>query len=750
MNRFKKPTGPYLFVITFFISSFILMGLNQLSGKATLSLLLSILGGSVSMIWLFQAYQLISNKSRRVFWLLLSIGTLFYIASNLSSLLLIVHAQTTRLLDLSYYLRITAYLIFLSSLMFKAKTISIRLAYTNLFNIFVFMAFSTAMSFHYLIKPMMEMTGLSYLETGLMMIYPIISWSILFVILYLQKLVDYSEEKRYLQLVMIGLFLQVVVDFYVGSQLSKGIYQPTNPTIVLTSSIGILLTGLAGRITKANITEIKSEMSHFYRNLERLFPYTIAVCLVLLMFHSYHWHMSALSYGMIIVFMMILGRQIYIVKKNEEFLKEYRFLAYHDPLTGLYNRTSYKNDVQEILELKDELLSVGVLLMDIDRFKNVNDTLGHYVGDCILNQSAKRLRQALGDNRVYRFGGDEFIVIITQGTKKNCVEAAENILKAFEPSFFVNNIEISVTPSIGICLYPQDGTTGESLLKNADAAMYLAKASGKNNYKFFNNDLNKMITRKVELENDLRKAIEQNQLSLVYQPKVTLSNGKISGMEALCRWNHPIHGAISPAEFIPIAEETGQIIGIGNWVLKTACTQTKNWHDIGYRDLSVSVNVSVRQLEQPNFISTIKGILDETGINPACLELEITESIMKNIKYTKTILQQLRELGVTTSIDDFGTGYSSLHILKELPIDTIKIDKSFVQGIMDPRSVSMIKSIIDMGLNLNLQVVAEGIEEEYQVIMLNHYKCTYAQGYYFSKPLVTKQFEEYFASVQVH
>jgi EAL domain-containing protein (putative c-di-GMP-specific phosphodiesterase class I) len=291
-------------------------------------------------------------------------------------------------------------------------------------------------------------------------------------------------------------------------------------------------------------------------------------------------------------------------------------------------------------------------------------------------------------------------------------------------------------------MYPEHGENSEDLLKNADAAMYLAKENGKNHFRFYNYELNEVLARKMQIEHELSKAIERNEFSLFYQPKVDLHTQNMIGMEALLRWNHPELGLISPVEFIPIAEETGQIISIGEWVLNTACKQNKIWHEKGLSTCCVSVNVSVLQFQQGDFLKVVTEALKESNLEAKYLELEITESIMQNINESRELLAGFRAMGVKTSIDDFGTGYSSLDILRNLPIDTIKIDKSFIDDIEAPCQQPFIKAIIELGLNLNVTVVAEGIENENQLQILLANNCTIGQGYLFSKPVDATEFEK--------
>ncbi|MGA9227377.1 MAG: EAL domain-containing protein, partial [Mesobacillus sp.] len=387
---------------------------------------------------------------------------------------------------------------------------------------------------------------------------------------------------------------------------------------------------------------------------------------------------------------------------------------------------------------------LAVLFLDLDRFKIINDTKGHRVGDLLLKVVASRLKNAVQDKGlVSRQGGDEFIILLKGLNKAQVIEVAERILGEFSEGIDVENQEFFVTPSIGISMAPGDGQDEETLIKHADTAMYLAKERGKNNFQFYTNQLHGLSSRKMELENGLRKALEQDQLMLHYQPQVNLETGKIIGVEALVRWQHPENGIISPGEFIPLAEETGLIVPLGKWVLQKASAQNKEWHDKGFSSIPISVNISVRQLQEDRFIDTVKQILDQTGLDPSYLDLEITESIMQNSENTAMILNQLKDLGVTLAIDDFGTGYSSLSLLKHLPIDKIKIDKSFVDDIIHHANQgAMVKTIIDMGHNLQFDVIAEGVEEQEQVAFLLRNGCMIGQGYHFSRPLPPDAMED--------
>lgn len=437
----------------------------------------------------------------------------------------------------------------------------------------------------------------------------------------------------------------------------------------------------------------------------------------------------------------VVGRDITQRKKSEQTIK---FMAYYDSLTGLPNRNQFRNHLNEILRHQQEMMH-AVLFLDLDRFKIINDTKGHSVGDIILQKVAGRLEKAVqNEGLVSRQGGDEFIIVLEDVDKENTSQVAKRILNEFSNPFEVNSEVFYVTPSIGISIYPTDGSDEETLIKNADTAMYQAKERGKNNYQFYSNNLDGISTWKMKLENWLRSAMEQNQMTLHYQPQLDLRTGEIVGVEALIRWNHPEYGYIAPSEFIPLAEETGLIVPLGKWILREACERRKAWKDAGFSDFPIAVNVSVRQFQDEHIIPFISDMLEEIGLEANYLELEITESLMQNLENSTIILNQLKDLGVLLSVDDFGTGYSSLSYLKHLPIDKIKIDKSFVDDIIyHSNQGMMVKTIIDMGMNLKFGVIAEGIETEEQVKFLTRNACQIGQGYYYSKPLSAEKLEEF-------
>ncbi|HWP46038.1 MAG TPA: EAL domain-containing protein [Candidatus Limnocylindrales bacterium] len=421
--------------------------------------------------------------------------------------------------------------------------------------------------------------------------------------------------------------------------------------------------------------------------------------------------------------------------------------VYHDPLTGLPNRMLFEDRLTlELAHARRDKQGLAVMFLDLDHFKLINDTLGHSVGDQLLQNVAHRLRDALrGTDTVARMGGDEFALLLTRVTHaENVARVTQKILHALKPPFNFGGYDFHITASIGITLYPSDGEDTQTLLKNADTALYRAKEQGRNVYQFYTPAMNAKTLERLTLETNLRRALERKEFVIYYQPRVKINTKRIIGMEALVRWQHPELGLISPVKFIPLAEETGLIIPLGEWVLRTACEQTKAWQEAGFPPLRVGVNLSARQFQQPNLVERVAQVLKETGLHPHYLELEITESAaMQNAEYTLPVLYHLKEMGIHISIDDFGTGYSSLSYLKKFPFHTLKLDQSFIRDLTtDPNDAMIAKVVITLAHGLKLEVVAEGVETQEQLNFLKQLQGDEVQGYLFSKPLPAEEFEE--------
>jgi diguanylate cyclase (GGDEF)-like protein/PAS domain S-box-containing protein len=411
----------------------------------------------------------------------------------------------------------------------------------------------------------------------------------------------------------------------------------------------------------------------------------------------------------------------------------------HDHLTDLPNRSLLNDRIGQAIALaRRNNHRSAIIFLDLDGFKHINDSLGHPSGDKLIQSVASRLVSLVRNpDTVSRQGGDEFIILLSEiRDVGDAAITARRILRALEDPHSIDSHELYITASIGVSIYPDDGLDSETLIRNADTAMYQAKENDRQGYQFFRTDMNVRAMERLFLEENLRQALSRNELAVHYQPKLNLKTGTIIGVEALLRWTHPERGEISPAEFIPVAEDSGLILPIGLWILRAACMQAQEWASTGFDAIAVAVNVSAVQLRHRDFVSSLFAILDETHLEPRLLEVELTESIlMKRPELTCAILLQLREKGISIAIDDFGTGYSSLSYLHKFPLDALKIDQSFVRQITKNGGTGIVNAIIDMGQNLGLRIVAEGVETRDELSFLQLHHCDEAQGYYFSRPL---------------
>lgn len=435
------------------------------------------------------------------------------------------------------------------------------------------------------------------------------------------------------------------------------------------------------------------------------------------------------------------------LSQNKQTKEKLSHLAYHDALTDLPNQVLFKDRLKQAIALSrrsDQLQAV--LLLNIDRFKTINDSLGYTAGDQLLQSVAQRLTSCVRESdTVARFGGDEFAILLTQIPRaQDAANVARAIKQSLNQAFIFEDQEIFVSSSIGISLYPHDGRDTAGLLKNASAALDRAKVQGGNNYQFYTAGGTTRALKQLVLESNLRVALERAEFLVQYQPQVAIHDFHLVGMEALVRWQHPTLGLLYPKEFITLAEESGLIISLGDWVLRTACAQSKAWQDAGLTPMLLSVNFSARQFQQPTFIADVGAILKETNLDPRWLELELTESsIMKDPEEAIEKLRELKLMGIKVSIDDFGTGYSSLNYLKQFPIDTLKIDRTFVSDVCkDRHDTAIVRAIINLGHALDLTVVAEGVETQEQLQYLSALGCDLVQGFLFSKALPAAAFEE--------
>src|ERR1700730_6450905 len=419
--------------------------------------------------------------------------------------------------------------------------------------------------------------------------------------------------------------------------------------------------------------------------------------------------------------------------------------AEHDFLTGLPNRMLLNDRVSQAINLAlRHMKKVAVLFLDLDGFKHINDSLGHRTGDKLLQSISKRLVDCVRfSDTVSRQGGDEFVVLLSEVEQsEDAAITARRMLQAVAEAHSIERHDLHVTTSIGVSIYPDDGVDAEALIKNADTAMFQAKENGCQSYQFFKPAMNVRAVERQAIEESLRRALERQEFALHYQPKINLRTGEITGAEALLRWTHPIRGPVSPAQFIPVAEDCGLILPIGKWALREACLQARAWADAGLPLATMAVNISAMEFRNENFLQDVFAILQDTDLDPRFLELELTESVlMKHAESTESILKTLRARGVQLAVDDFGTGYSSLSYLRKFPNDALKIDQSFVRQITTtPDETTIVTAVISMGRSLKLRVVAEGVETQEELAFLQAHQCDEAQGYYFSRPVLPQQF----------
>ncbi|MGE5705001.1 MAG: putative bifunctional diguanylate cyclase/phosphodiesterase [Clostridia bacterium] len=447
--------------------------------------------------------------------------------------------------------------------------------------------------------------------------------------------------------------------------------------------------------------------------------------------------------GYIAIFTDITAHRLFEQKMEHQLL--------HDPLTGLANRIQFLEKISGAVERANSNKSMAaVICLDLNNFKSINESMGTAFGDIVLQHIGLQLVSRAGtDNLVARLGGDEFAILLPEIEDEAAVQLlVEKIMTLFEQTISVDGHEFFLTTSVGISLYPVDGNDPDELMKHADSAMYRAMELGGSSFEFYTDDMNKAAHAQVQLGSNLSKALERGELIVSYQPQLSLATNRFIGMEALIRWRHPEQGLISPASFIPIAEETGLIVPIGEWILRTACHQTKEWQEKGYGELRVAVNLSARQFQQEDLVEMVTKVLQETSLEAKYLELEITESIaMNDVNRVIDTLHRLKKLGVRLAIDDFGTGYSSLSYLTRFPITNLKIDRSFINNVATvEEDAAIAKTIISLGKALNLQVTAEGVETKEQLDFLRKLECNKIQGYYISKPLFADEFENLIAT----
>jgi diguanylate cyclase (GGDEF)-like protein len=733
---------------------------------------IAVLSPLIASVFLFLSYKRIKGKERKV-WLFILFSTInVFIGYSIW-----IYYETFLRIEVQFpnksYIFLYLFLVFYIIAIFYKLYINRH--YYNflqlLFDTSLVITVISAIVWAYILKPFLDTHTLT-LSNLIFLFYPILEIALLFCLLmiFLVPKKIFSAETLILNMVSMGAYIlaNTIVMYNSIHAFNQLFY------LDIIYVISPLLIGISSLYDKTQRTDEEIEMlSSFKKDFQiprMLVPYS-SIILMLTLTILYPERAASIKVAGKICFVLLLVRQIItqlenralinklsgtnelleerVKRRTEQISKinnELEYIAEHDPLTGLPNRRLFAKRLELCLKNKNASEDIfAVLFIDLDRFKSINDYLGHKTGDSLLMEIAQCLRKCTREtDTISRQGGDEFLLILDNITDVSEIDkTAKKIISCLSTPFIINGYEINVSASIGISVYPHHGNSSEVLMKNADIAMYRVKDKGKNGVEFYDESIGKGMSRRLLLESYLYKSLEHNEMVLYYQPQFNLITGELVGMEALLRWKHPKLGIISPVEFIPLAEETGLIVPIGEWVLKEACRQAKEWYNCS-RKLKIGVNVSARQFLHGDFVELVQNVLEDTDIDPNYLDLEITESVaFYNEEYAIMKLQQLKRLGVKISIDDFGTGYSSLSYIKRLSIDTVKIARPFIVGIPeDPQDISIVNAIIAMSKSLKLNVIAEGVETQVQWDILKDLGCNEMQGYLMGKPVPVEVFEE--------
>ena len=735
-------------------------------------------------LFLFRRY-LAERSDDRNFWLLLAISNFCYACAmmiwSVYEIFLHTSAPFPSPADIMWILVNTFQLMALFWVIVKNRK-SLRIGQI-LYDVSIIFIVTAFFCWEYILSPAINSQQGTF-EKLISLTYPVGDLIILFILLCIYYSGTIKEQLQVFWVIFSGMILLLLADTFYFYLQAHHAYQTGHPIDFLWTA-GILLVGLSCfygigepvltlQPPKAAENKI-GDWTRLIKSPRLMVPY-LGVLLLFLLTVSQDQVFNSLIIGSIITLILILLRQVYTLAENksllkkmtmlnkdlemtvaertmelknkntllEESIKQVEYLAYHDHLTGLPNYRYFYQQLEETLAAaKQKNQNVAILFLDLDRFKLINDSFGHSIGDSLLQEASKRLSSCIGNSgTICRQGGDEFLVFLPNTTREKTAKLAKKILHSLQKVTEIKGNELIVTSSIGISLFPEHGEEIDLLLQRADTAMYSAKKALRNRYSFYHSSLSSGTADMLHLERDLRYAIERQEFYLVYQPLIHIDTGAIKGVEALVRWNHPHKGFISPGTFIPTAEETGLIIPMGTWILETACKQWRTWREKGFPPLTIAVNVSINQFMDEHYLEHVRRIIRETEMDPNYLELEITENIPFESSHASHVVQELSQMGIKLSIDDFGTGYSSLQYLKKMPIHTLKIDQSFVRDLPnDSNDASIVQTIISMAKHMQLEVIAEGVESNEQLAFLKHYQCQMAQGYYFSKPLPSRDVE---------
>lgn len=764
MSSLSTKRFAYSFIVFFILANFlwnlIFSSNQQLLDWGGVSF--QLIACSASIYWILTTF--IKDKtSAKGFWLLLALGVLFYLLGTLlwsyNQFILHNNSGFGKLAEKFFIVQNVLY--FLSLLVLINQIKSSLLTIRFLLDILIAMSAAITFSWLFLIRPLFSQTdNSSFSLTEL--IYPILDLIVLVGVISLFNTSKSVLSKKTNFLLVAGLLTQIVADTIFTYLKVIGAYSvgSINEPMWILSALLIGLSGIYHKPAPGLALTLSTVKENEKIYIKHIIPY-FGVLMLTFYFTYLLYGTHPVFLGLSISIILLIIRQVFTLLENDrlvddlnklnegleqkvkertdklvEIIKSMEYLAYHDVVTGLPNRRYMEKRLAQALENNSASKKLAFMLLDLDRFKHINDSLGHSYGDLLLKEVGERLSSSVSQHGVVcRIGGDEYALLIENAEICKIEELAGEILTSLRESYFIKNVELNITPSIGISMYPDHGSDLDALLMKADTAMYKVKENGKDHFKVYNGSMS--MKSIMELERSIRKGLERNEFVLHYQPQISLETNQIVGVEALVRWERPGIGLVPPGEFIPVAEETGLILPIGECVLWQACRQSVKWCEKGFPTLRIAVNISSLQFQQENFVNMVKTIINETGANPKNIELEITESIaMGPIEQNMSKLACLKEMGFNIAIDDFGTGYSSLHYLSKFQIDRLKIDRSFIMSLeKSDKDTAIVRMIVMMSKALNVKVIAEGVEDDHQKAFLEEVQCDELQGYLFSRPL---------------